>query len=98
MAQFFINEKIIEVIILTNFLMEKYGVGHFQFDFSNDKSKLGYCTANAIKLNYSHAFYSSIEEITQTLLHEIAHAIAGNENGHNTYWKSIAKDIGVKNI
>jgi len=51
MAQFYINEKIIEVIILANFLMEKHGVDHFRFDFSNDKSKLGYCTGDTIELN-----------------------------------------------
>lgn len=76
--------------------MEEHSVGFYTFDFCNDKSKLGYCTEDTIKIDYYHALNDDIEDIRDTILHEIAHAIAGNENGHNEYWKSIAKDIGVK--
>jgi len=95
-AHYPINQRILEVIVLANSLMEKHKVEHFKFDFMQDSSSFGLCTIDTIKLNYHHAINDSMEEIKDTILHEIAHAIAGNENGHNEYWKSIAKEIGVK--
>lgn len=96
MAQFVINEKILEVIALANHLMVKFDVDYLDFGFSNDSLKLGYCTDESIKLNYQHSLLDPIDEIQNTILHEIAHAIAGLENNHNRYWKSIAEDIGLK--
>jgi predicted SprT family Zn-dependent metalloprotease len=96
MNKFEINERILEVIFLANYLMEKHKVDYLSFDFSNDKAKLGYYTGESIKINYMHALLDPIDEIKDTILHEIAHAIAGSENLHNEYWKAIAKEIGAK--
>ena len=99
MPKFLINEKIFEVVALATSLLVEHKLEYFEFDFCTDKSCRGYCTpTNKIKINYYFALYGDMGDIENTILHEIAHAIAGNENGHNEYWKSIAKELGVKNI
>ncbi|MEX2672648.1 MAG: SprT-like domain-containing protein [Phycisphaeraceae bacterium] len=35
-------------------------------------------------------------EVRDTILHEIAHAIAGVENGHNHIWRKVCREIGAR--
>jgi len=39
---------------------------------------------------------NSEAEVRDTILHEIAHALAGPANGHNETWKRICRRIGAK--
>ena len=39
---------------------------------------------------------NSEAEVRDTILHEIAHALAGPENGHNAVWKRVCRRIGAK--
>ncbi len=39
---------------------------------------------------------NSIEEVRDIVLHEIAHALAGLDQGHNARWKAVCKRIGAK--
>ena len=41
-----------------------------------------------------HIEFASIDEFKNTILHEIAHAIAGFREGHGPEWVRIAKEIG----
>ena len=54
----------------------------------------------AIEFTYNQKYLNSFavngDDIINTVLHEIAHAIAGGENHHNGYWKSCAIAIGAK--
>jgi hypothetical protein len=36
------------------------------------------------------------EEIVDTILHEIAHALVGPRHGHDTVWKAKCTDIGAR--
>lgn len=90
-----INDKIFEVVVLANTLLREFKVEYYNFDFTDDISCLGRCTNETIYINYVHPLQDDIQEIQQTILHEVAPAIAGLENGHNSYWKAIAKDIGL---
>ena len=38
---------------------------------------------------------ASKEEIVDTILHEIAHAIVGSKHGHDAVWKAVARRIGL---
>ena len=93
-----ITDKIFLVVYLANTLLEKHKLDYYKFAFTDNVSFYGLCSHDTIYINYNYALNSDIEDITQTILHEIAHAIAGIENGHNFYWKAIAQDIGVKDI
>ena len=68
----------------------------YTFRFNNRKSSFGICsfTHRRIELSRIHTSIESEEQVRNTILHEIAHALAGHENGHNRIWKSIARSIG----
>ena len=48
-----------------------------------------------IRISRTHALEGSEEQIRDTVLHEIAHAIAGREAGHGLLWKVTARRIGA---
>lgn len=64
---------------------------------NNSKKCAGMCWSNHI-INISKRFLvaesTTFELCKDTLLHEIAHAIAGVENDHNHVWKNICTQIG----
>lgn len=62
---------------------------------SRCKSRLGQCNFTKRKVEIS-AFHlqSDDAKIVNTMLHEIAHAIAGHKAGHGPEWVAVAKRIG----
>ena len=47
-----------------------------------------------ITLSVTYCLKASKEEIVDTILHEIAHAIVGPKHGHDATWKAVARRIG----
>ena len=88
-------KRLEEVMALAHELMEKYQVQEMRFGFSYSKRALGRCGADKISLQLNHALNSSMEEVKNTLLHEIAHAVVGCEVGHRMEWQQKAKEMGV---
>lgn len=81
-------------------LMDKYHLREhgWRFGFDRAKTRCG-CTDYDTKLITLSTYYlsdtsTSADEIKNTILHEIAHVIAGFEAGHNEYWRQIALTIG----
>lgn len=69
----------------------------WRFEISTHKTFVGMCYHDRRVIAYSACFLSnSPEEITDTLLHEIAHALVGPGQGHNETWKHMARFIGAK--
>ena len=68
----------------------------YSFRFNNRKSSFGLCDFEhkRIELSRLHTQLEPQENVKNTLLHEIAHALAGYENGHNRVWKQIARSLG----
>lgn len=76
-----------------------------KFRFTRGRKTLGVCAEyyskitgelDYIEIGISSALAktASFEETRNTVLHEIAHAIAGNSAGHGSVWKNIFKDLG----
>lgn len=40
-------------------------------------------------------FHTNEEQLEDTILHEVAHAIAGSRAGHGPAWKSVCREIGA---
>lgn len=90
-------------------LMVIHGVGHLQFKFDGAKSRLGQTmfrvrgkgTSNelwtpvSISLSKHYAQLLPADEIRETMLHEIAHALTPGHQ-HNHVWKAKAVEIGAK--
>ncbi|MFT4136863.1 SprT-like domain-containing protein [Microbacterium sp.] len=66
------------------------------FGFDNAKRRAGQCDYRHRRLTVSRylAARHSDEENRQTLLHEVAHAIAGADAAHGPSWKAVARMLG----
>ena len=88
--------KLTETILLARELMERHKLNGWKLKFDESRSHLGLCKYSE-KTIYLSILYTEINDnkvIRNTILHEIAHALAGSRNGHNRIWRTIAKSIG----
>ena len=78
-------------------LMDAHGLTGWTFAFGEARRRLGHChfQDRMIRISRTHALEGSEEQIRDTVLHEIAHAIAGYEAGHGPLWKTTARRIGA---
>lgn len=71
----------------------------WEFRFDNSKRRAGLCVedrqnGNYISLSRVLMPLMKDEEVQDTILHEIAHALVGVKHGHNRVWVAKAKQIG----
>lgn len=88
------DEMLIE--ILAEDLMLEHGLDDWTFTFDRAKVRLGAChyDTKTISLSRPLAELASEHDITDTLLHEIAHALVGPRVGHGRAWRETAISIG----
>lgn len=70
----------------------------WSFGFDNAKTRAGLCNFTAKRITVSRYLAARFEDdaIHQTLLHEVAHALAGPRAGHGASWRAIAADLGYE--
>jgi predicted SprT family Zn-dependent metalloprotease len=76
-----------------------YGLKNWNVGFDTAKTRLGRCsyTKKLISLSEFYVVNNSFDDIQNTILHEIAHALSFlvfKERGHGHIWKSLAIQIG----
>ncbi len=78
-------------------LLDRHGLDEWTFRFNTARKKLGECRAQQklILLSRSHAVNDPPAQVTDTILHEIAHALAGPSARHGPAWKAIAHQLGA---
>ena len=92
-------------------LMQEHGLLNegWSFRFSRGRNQFGRCWAKrnrfngeliqkGIALSKKLSELNSEEEVRDTILHEIAHAKAGIQEGHGTKWKEVAASIGARPV
>ena len=86
-----------EVAAQARELMDRHGLHEWSLRFGNARKKLGECRAKEklIVLSRAHAMGGAPGDVTDTILHEIAHALAGPKAGHGPAWKAIARRLGA---
>ena len=91
------EERLLEVAGQARELMDEHGLHGWTFRFSAAKSRLGECRERErhIRLSRRHAVNGDPREVRDTILHEIAHALAGAKAGHGPAWKAVARRIGA---
>lgn len=87
-----------EASFLARDLMDYHGLLLWGFGFDRAKRRCGNCNFGKRKITLSRHYteLNSRQEVTDTVLHEIAHAIAGFKAGHGPEWKRVAQRIGAK--
>ena len=70
----------------------------WKFDFLSGKSHAGLCSycKKTIFLNFDYTHYAPEHQVKDTILHEIAHVIAGPNAGHGWAWKQACLRIGAE--
>jgi predicted SprT family Zn-dependent metalloprotease len=77
--------------------MAEHKLSGWTFALSGAKRRLGVCKyrEKRIEIGAFYALHNSEDAVLDTLLHEIAHALAGPEAGHGPAWRAIAARIGA---
>lgn len=85
---------------LARTLMNQHGLGHWAFGYDRAKRRAGCCKhrIQTITLSIHYVIRNDDDEIKDTILHEIAHALAGPGAGHGHKWKAICRQIGAKPV
>ena len=91
------EERLHEVARQARALMDEHGLEAWAFRFSAAESRLGECRERekVIRLSRRHAVNGDPREVRDTILHEIAHALAGAAARHGPAWKAVAKRLGA---
>ena len=78
-------------------LMDRHGLDEWSLRFNGARKKLGECRPQQklILISRVHALNEAPGQVTDTILHEIAHALAGPKAGHGPAWKEIARRLGA---
>ena len=76
--------------------MVAHGLSDWAFEFEDEKGRNGACnyTKKTIYLDTNNTLIRSKDEVEQTIIHEIAHALLPPKCGHGRIWKDKAISIG----
>lgn len=77
-------------------LLRRHGLGDWELVFDHARARFGVCrpARRQIGLSRSLTALSTPDQVRNTLLHEIAHALVGAEHGHDAVWRAQAIAIG----
>lgn len=88
-----------EVIELAHRLVEQY-LPDWRFDLDNAKRRAGACFHRRRTITLSKYYIAmnldKPDDLRDTILHEIAHGLAGREAHHGPEWKKVCVQIGAK--
>ena len=75
----------------------KHGLHDWSFGWARTKRRQGVCKyrSKRIEIAEYYATHNSPAKVLDTLLHEIAHALAGPKARHGPAWKAVAKKLGA---
>ena len=79
-------------------LMGRFGLSDWAFGWNRRKRSLGLCRYREKRIELSGHFVraNDAEQVRETILHEIAHALAGEKAGHGAAWKAACARVGCK--
>ena len=77
-------------------LMEQHGIHSWIVVFDNAKTRKGQTRFRKQEISLSQPIteLNPVEQVRNTILHEIAHVLVGPDHGHDDIWRSKAIEIG----
>ena len=89
--------NLIEASNLARALMAQHGLDGWSFAFDHARRRFGRCdyTHRQITLSKPLTFLNPLEEVRDTILHEIAHALAPGAK-HGPRWRAVCQHIGAR--
>lgn len=80
-------------------LMAVHGLNQLGWRFTWDNAKTHYGVtkyrSQVIALSRPLTLLNAEDQVKNTILHEIAHVLAGAANGHNWNWQAMARQVGA---
>lgn len=86
-----------KAILLCKSLMAKHGLEGWQIRIKNWRGTAGAANSDekTICLSRPYLELNTVENVTDTILHEIAHALVGTDRGHDKFWKEACRKVGA---
>lgn len=86
-----------EVEEMARRLMSQHGLGDWHFKFDRARKRAGACSSSRRTISLSRALMElfSVDDVQETILHEIAHALVGDRHGHDVVWRAKARQLGA---
>jgi hypothetical protein len=77
--------------------MNDNGLGHWTFQWDRSRSRFGVCKhgPRVISMSEHLVKLNDRANVLDTVLHEIAHALAGPGAGHGPLWKAKCREVGA---
>ncbi|WP_159622611.1 SprT-like domain-containing protein [Ruania rhizosphaerae] len=78
-------------------LLDQHGLTDWRLTLDSARRRAGLCRYDRRTISLSRHLIPLLEEsaVRDTVLHEIAHALAGPRTGHGPRWRAIAVQIGA---
>lgn len=88
--------ELYEVDALARELMAEHGLTDWDFGFDRARCRAGLTNHTARRITLSRALMALYDEeqVCDTILHEIAHALVGPTHGHDAVWSAKARELG----
>lgn len=82
---------------LARALMDEQGLRSWSFAFDRAKVRAGACHFADRRITLSRHLTAAhdAEQVRETVLHEVAHALVGPRHGHDAVWRARARAIGA---
>lgn len=89
-----------EAATIARQMMNQHGLYDWTFGWDRAKRRAGACHYHRkqITLSHHHVSMNQENEVRDTILHEIAHALAGPGTGHGWQWRQVCRRIGAKPV
>lgn len=85
-----------DAVAVAEGLLDEHGLTGWSVVLDRAKTRAGVCRADRREIGLSAPLTAlhSPEEVRDTILHEIAHALVGPRHGHDAVWRATARRIG----
>jgi predicted SprT family Zn-dependent metalloprotease len=85
-----------DAVAVAEGLVAEHGLVGWRVVLDRAKTRAGVCRADRREIGLSAPLTAlhSPEEVRDTILHEIAHALVGPRHGHDAVWRATARRIG----